>query len=1157
MQNKTSLCVDCPSFLTPPGYCEPVGSGVNQVLLVGSSPDRAAVQLGQAYSPYSEVGTILARACQLREMDLDQFTYTNLTWCPASPKREVLNYCAVKHLRPLIERLQPRMIVALGPDVIRELTGITGPKTDPRYTRGFVVDGINAAAGYPVKLTYDPLMVREGNMNLLGALAQDLDMARSQTKVSFKPQYKVGLEHCAEWFFDAKANSDLSIAYDIETAHSLKNDEDEVRGHSDAITQIQFSIRPNEALILPWSERAREFTKIVMALPNTKLGWNNLLFDDPHLKAEGVDIQGPVVDEMWCWHFLEPGLPYNLSHCTGTFVGNELPPWKHTMSADLHRYGGSDVDSLVRIYPRLVEALHAEGMWDAYQTFIVRFWKVLKDMSDRGFPFNLEKAAELREWVEGEKARIFADIQDQIPNTLKNVHPKEGYKKKPSPNSPGFKEEEGVMWGWDKDQNCWTKLETRTFGEEERWVRVKPFLVTSSDQIKRYATSKGQQLYKVKDGHKYKESTGKKELMKMVQKYGDPFYKTVIEYRELDKLAGTYLTWPVDSNGRVHAEFNFGPESGQIDTRSPNVNNVPKGTPLAKKIRACVAAAPGHTLVEIDVKGFHAKTLGYCARDAGYMRLAAFDIHSFLAAHILKLDFADRLMEMEDAELGERLEWVKANHGWVRNKKAKPCCIAEGQLVLTDKGLVPIERVTLEHKLWDGIEWVTHEGVIYQGEREVITYDGITATPDHKVYTEDGRKISLWQASQEMVRIERTGVGRQAIRTSHSRFAEDYSGERLQKTDSPMRDVSGSQDHRHGQLVGGTDTRLPGVFPNNFTCVRHLGKSLRRRCQTLLQAGRSGLQELWSARNRASFRVAEALYRVGRGEPTTPNLRGGSHRQDRQQWTLRARELETVHAARERSQSSQYGKSLMARGVDTSQDVARESIRIHVGPEADKGGLNRRTDIGKIRVYDIWNAGPRHRFTVGDRLLANCHGIGFGMGVGKLYTMNEESFESRAEAQAIHDLMKALFPKVFAWQTEIRNLAHAQKYLKTEFGCIRRFYDVFRWDYVRGVWRPGDQAEECIAFPPSNLAHCHIKLAMMRLNDRGLLDKYKLVNFIKDSLVFECPATLIDECVHEVRRELEAPSTVLIDSEVAPTGFWVGTDVEVGSDWASMKGYTG
>ena len=63
-------------------------------------------------------------------------------------------------------------------------------------------------------------------------------------------------------------------------------------------------------------------------------------------------------------------------------------------------------------------------------------------------------------------------------------------------------------------------------------------------------------------------------------------------------------------------------------------------------------------------------------------------------------------------------------------------CIAEGELVLTDKGLVPIEKVTVDMKLWDGVEWVTHDGPIFQGYKEVITYAGLTATRDHKVYVE-------------------------------------------------------------------------------------------------------------------------------------------------------------------------------------------------------------------------------------------------------------------------------------------------------------------------------------------------------------------------------------------------------------------------------------
>jgi len=65
-------------------------------------------------------------------------------------------------------------------------------------------------------------------------------------------------------------------------------------------------------------------------------------------------------------------------------------------------------------------------------------------------------------------------------------------------------------------------------------------------------------------------------------------------------------------------------------------------------------------------------------------------------------------------------------------------CIAEGQLVLTDHGWKPIEQVSINDKVWDGEEFVTHDGVIYQGVKEVITYDGLTATPDHIVFTEEG-----------------------------------------------------------------------------------------------------------------------------------------------------------------------------------------------------------------------------------------------------------------------------------------------------------------------------------------------------------------------------------------------------------------------------------
>src|SRR5699024_5735486 len=83
-------------------------------------------------------------------------------------------------------------------------------------------------------------------------------------------------------------------------------------------------------------------------------------------------------------------------------------------------------------------------------------------------------------------------------------------------------------------------------------------------------------------------------------------------------------------------------------------------------------------------------------------------------------------------------------------------CIAEGSLVLTDAGLIPIEQVTLDHLVWDGVNFVDHDGVIDQGERWVMTYDGLTATPDHEVFCMDGTIRTLIDACASGIPLVRT-----------------------------------------------------------------------------------------------------------------------------------------------------------------------------------------------------------------------------------------------------------------------------------------------------------------------------------------------------------------------------------------------------------------
>ena len=81
-------------------------------------------------------------------------------------------------------------------------------------------------------------------------------------------------------------------------------------------------------------------------------------------------------------------------------------------------------------------------------------------------------------------------------------------------------------------------------------------------------------------------------------------------------------------------------------------------------------------------------------------------------------------------------------------------CIAEGTpiLVKDQQGSIrekPIEDVLLTDMVFDGEQWVQHEGVVYSGDKEVITWDGITATPEHMVFISEKEKLPLGEAKMK------------------------------------------------------------------------------------------------------------------------------------------------------------------------------------------------------------------------------------------------------------------------------------------------------------------------------------------------------------------------------------------------------------------------
>jgi hypothetical protein len=65
-----------------------------------------------------------------------------------------------------------------------------------------------------------------------------------------------------------------------------------------------------------------------------------------------------------------------------------------------------------------------------------------------------------------------------------------------------------------------------------------------------------------------------------------------------------------------------------------------------------------------------------------------------------------------------------------------------------------IIEVLPDDLIWDGEAFVAHEGVVFQGYREVITYAGITGTRDHRVFTTSG-VTTLGDAAARGLQLER------------------------------------------------------------------------------------------------------------------------------------------------------------------------------------------------------------------------------------------------------------------------------------------------------------------------------------------------------------------------------------------------------------------
>lgn len=652
-------------------------------------------------------------------------------------------------------------------------------------------------------------------------------------------------------------------------------------------------------------------------------------------------------------------------------------------------------------------------------------------------------------------------------------------------------------------------------------------------------------------------------------------YKTISLLQQEESLY--YKTYPLYAHprdGKLHPQFiNCGTATRRPTGTSPNDLQVSKKD--GAKIRKCYVGGEygdgPRVYVAMDFANQEMLITAVASQDP--VMLGAFtssprrDLHSLTAtgfAHLLlprlgvtgygQFSYEDFMAgrKSEDEKLAKALNEV-------RNKYAK-ACIAEGSLVLTDRGLVPIELVLLTDKVWDGVEWVSHAGVICKGTRYVVSFDGLTATPDHEVYTDDGRKVPFGDLIAE-TRRSCLAVG--AIGETPATYSGSGLGDLLEKREGP---------HNHavygllrGEGEGCCKHALRGVeklleLPQQ---VEISGSEASRKTVLGLQVSlRSswykGLQVLRRAWHTAEVFVSRRVCVMGYGELAPSYIPGGGHRPHRQQRSLRAWELTAGEQKGKLRKQERHGFCRLLRSgcpdnarLALAEDgLPRDDLQGHMGAQDAVRRSVRGTDPGKVqnteerlaRVYDLVNAGPRHRFTVSGRIVSNCNFLILYMGGHTTLAENLQIPEDLAKEIMANTF--STYPRLQPWQQETSDFARAHGYVETVYGN-RRHATKDLYSGEKGLVKR--QERQLSNFCIQSTAADILKIVRQAMFEQDFRSRFRM----------KAVKPVYDEVSASVPLELARDYALALAGvmQVTPPGYPVPMPVElaIGKTWGDVK----
>lgn len=338
----------------------------------------------------------------------------------------------------------------------------------------------------------------------------------------------------------------------------------------------------------------------------------------------------------------------------------------------------------------------------------------------------------------------------------------------------------------------------------------------------------------------------------------------------------------------------------------------------------------------------------------------------------------------------------------LRLHESKANCIAEGQRVLTDHGLVEIQNITEAMKIWDGIEFVSHCGIVLRGEKPVIVYAGLTSTGDHNVWTKEGWK-KAGECAVKQIPVAVTGMAELEIKLSDCYFRNSYSSwqEEQAVLDDCLRGVREEREKGCGYTQN-KNCWLQEVWKKTKLseavswCSEMAFSKMYIRKGQVHKPQQQLMEKLWRAWNNIRIRFSKFNGCLPDGKLFDHT--GSGDRPNQQRSGLCAREYQGRECKAECEQQERQRRN--STNAQVQAHVSRNKICgqhvIWTSKDNDFQGshlkVSHKVMQAKRRVWDIVNCGPRNRFTCEGLLVSNCTLLDFGGNIARHGSIDDENF---------------------------------------------------------------------------------------------------------------------------------------------------------------------